>query len=76
MRTTIDLPDPLFRRTKTLAAMRGSTIKEIVIRALEREVNGEGSRTSHPQRVQFPLVRSRGGRKIDLSKFNFDDLLA
>ena len=38
MRTTIDLPDTLFRKTKATAALRGSTMKEIVIQALQREI--------------------------------------
>ena len=78
MRTTIDIPDPLFRRTKALAAMRGSSIKELVVGALEREVNGRESSvtTSPPRRVRFPVVHLRSGRKLDLSKFDFDDLLA
>ena len=78
MRTTIDLPDHLFRRTKALAAVRGSSMKELVVRAVEREVNVEGSAAagSPPRRVKLPLLHLRSGRKLDLSKFDFDDLLA
>jgi hypothetical protein len=77
MRTTIDIPDPLFRRTKALAAMRGSSIKELVVRALEREVNGgESPATSLPPRTRLPVIHLRSGRPLDLSKFDFDDLLA
>lgn len=36
MRTTIDLPDPLFRRAKKAAAEQGVPLREIVVRALER----------------------------------------
>jgi hypothetical protein len=75
MRTTIDLPDPLFRRTKALAVARGSTMKDLIIHALEREVNPEKTTGSRPRRVQFPLIRSKGGPKLDLSNFDFDDLL-
>ena len=38
MRTTIDLPDILFRRTKAVAALRGSSMKDLIVRAIEREV--------------------------------------
>ncbi len=34
MRTTIDLPDELFRRTKATAALRGMSLKEFVAAAL------------------------------------------
>jgi len=76
MRTTIDLPDPLFRRTKALAVARGSTMKDLIIHALEREVNPGTAHGSRPKRVHFPLVPSRGGPKLDLSNLDFDDLLA
>jgi hypothetical protein len=77
MRNTIDLPDSLLRRTKALAAVRGSSLKDLIVRAVEREVNAEGSVTvSSPRRVRLPLVHLKSRRKLDLSKFDFDDLLA
>jgi hypothetical protein len=78
MRTTIDLPDNLLRRTKALAAVRGSSMKELIVRAVEREVSTEGSVAAGPSagRGELPLVHLRTKRKLDLSKFDFDDLLA
>jgi hypothetical protein len=35
MRTTIDIPDALFRRAKQAAARQGGTLREVVVRALE-----------------------------------------
>jgi hypothetical protein len=35
MRTTIDLPDPLFREVKATAAMNGMRLKEYITEALE-----------------------------------------
>jgi len=75
MRTTIDLPDDLFRKTKATAALRGSTMKDLVVRAIEREVQQiqpKGKRRS--QRFKLPL-HLKSGKKLDLSNFNFDDLL-
>jgi len=34
MKTTIELPDDLFQRTKVIAAERGTTLKEIMVQAL------------------------------------------
>ena len=77
MRTTIDLPDNLLRRTKALAAVRGSSMKELIVRAVEREVNSGGSDAVGPsaRRGDLPVVHLRSKRKLDLSKFDFDDLL-
>ena len=62
MRTTIDLPDALFRKTKATAALRGSTMKELIVRALEREVgNIDRSRKAAPRRVKLPLMHMKSG---------------
>ena len=77
MRITIDLPDSLLRRTKALATVRGSSLNELIVLAVEREVNTDASVTvGPPRRVRLPLVHLRSGRKLDLGKFDFDDLLA
>jgi hypothetical protein len=38
MRVAVDLPDALFRRAKAIAARRGSSIKDLIVRAVELEV--------------------------------------
>ena len=35
MRTTIDIPDSLFKRAKAAAAKQGVTLREVVLRALD-----------------------------------------
>lgn len=40
MKTTIDIPDPLFRRAKSKAAERGQTLKEFVAEALQFKLAG------------------------------------
>ena len=76
MRTTVDLPDALFRKTKATAALQGSSLKELIVRAIEREV-GSGVVDDHGRqhRVKLPLIRLGKGRKLDLRTFDFDDLL-
>jgi len=73
MRTTIDFPETLFRRTKAVAALRGSTLKDLVIQAVEKEV--AAPEQSRGKRVKFPLIPNQKGKVIDLTDFNFDDLL-
>ena len=78
MRTTIDIPDSLFRRTKALAAVRGSSMKDLIVQAVEREVHADGAGKGQPApcRSKLPVVHLRSGRKLDLTGFDFDDLLA
>ena len=44
MKTTIDLPDPLYRRLKIRAAESGLTIRELVVNGIERELSGDPHR--------------------------------
>jgi hypothetical protein len=74
MRTTIDMPDALFRKTKAVAALRGSSMKELIIQAVERELASTPSPAKR-KRVKLPLVQSWSGRKLDMTGFDFDELL-
>lgn len=38
MKTTIEIPDPLFRKAKSKAAERGQTLKELVTEALQEKL--------------------------------------
>jgi len=57
MRTTLDLPDPLYRRLKLKAAQEGKTLREVVIRLLEEEL----AHTS-PGPRPLPQVQEAGRR--------------
>ena len=38
MKTTIEIPDPLFRRAKAAAATRGITLKQLMTEAVEQNL--------------------------------------
>ena len=61
MRTTIELPDPLFRVAKTLASEKGISLKDFFTEALQRAVSQPPSRG---HRMDLPPVRSVGGKRI------------
>ena len=54
MKTTLEMPDKLFRRAKATAAQRGQSLKQLVTVALERELAGPaaGARTSRRKRAE------------------------
>lgn len=70
MRTTIDISDPLYRRIKALAALRGETLKAFLMSILEREVSTYRGDLSTAKQISFPLVRSTkpGSKKITAKK--------
>lgn len=64
VRTTVDIPGPLYRQLKEQAAARGCSVRELVL-AGARTVLLQHQRP-RPHRVQFPLIGS-GKRKTDLT---------
>jgi hypothetical protein len=58
VRTTVDIPAPLYRKLKEQAAARGSSIRELVLAGV-RSVILQAQRPRR-QRVQFPLIVSEG----------------
>ncbi len=64
MRTTIDIPDPLFRQLKAKSALRGETLKECLLRAVRAELGRDGesddvSSRDGARRIQLPIVESK-----------------
>jgi hypothetical protein len=58
MRTTLDLPDDLFRQVKARAALEGASLKELLTRYIEfglRQAHSNGGQ--RPQRSPLPIIR-------------------
>jgi len=51
MRTTIELPDSVYRKAEKVARTRGVTLEELIIRAFERELVDASELTSQSKRV-------------------------
>ena len=48
MKTTVEIPDELFRRAKARAASRGISLKQLFTQAIEERLRREGSRPTEP----------------------------
>ena len=50
MKTTLEIPDPLFRRAKSQAAERGQSLKQLVTEALQEKLasNADKARPGEP----------------------------
>ena len=64
VRTTVDIPAPLYRRLKQQAAAQGCSAGELILRGVEKVLLN--ARQPARRRVQFPLIRS-DGPKVALS---------
>lgn len=57
IRTTVDIPAPLYRRLKEQAAAQGCSARELIVRGVEKVLL---SPKKPIRRVAFPLIRSKG----------------
>ncbi len=72
MRTTLDIPDALYRRLKATAALRGSTVKEIVLKLIEREIAAPSGRK---RRIRLPLIESDRPGTLRLTNAQINEIL-
>jgi hypothetical protein len=52
MKTTLELPDRLFRKAKATAAERGQSLREFVTEALRDKLNDTAARAGEPEWMQ------------------------
>jgi hypothetical protein len=57
MRTTVDIPDLLYRELKSKAADEGRSVKDLILRGVKRELHPV--RQQRPHLVSSPLIRSK-----------------
>lgn len=64
MRTTLDLPDDILRRAKIEAVERGTTLRQLVVDALQREMTGTGPSRKRLARPPVKLAADAPLRKL------------
>ena len=74
MRTTLEFPDALAQRAKTVAVRRGISLKALVTQALEHDLDAAASKPSG-RAIRFPLVRSRKPGTMLLTPEEIHDIL-
>jgi hypothetical protein len=73
MRTTVDLPDPVFRQMKARAALRGITLREFILEAVQKAMANKTA--SKEPRAEPPLIRSKRPGAVSLTNAQVEDLL-
>ncbi len=72
MRTTVDIPDPIYRRLKFRAAQQGCSVKELVLRGVQKEL-GEPRRRKG--RIELPIVHSKEPGVLNLTNEQIYDII-
>jgi len=74
MRTTVDIPDPVYRQLKSRAALRGCSVKQLILQGVTTELNGEGG-SRNRTRISLPLIKSRQPGRLRLSNKVINEIL-
>ncbi len=67
MRTTIDIPDDLFRAAKAKAALEGRPLKELVLEGLNQVVRTPQPNTPAKKRLKrtrFPIIEGKKDGRV------------
>jgi hypothetical protein len=74
MRTTVDIPDPIYRQLKSKAALRGCSVKQLILRGVETELGVEAGR-QRKGRISLPLIKSKQPGRLRLSNKTINELI-
>ncbi len=72
IRTTVDIPAPIYRKLKKQAIQRGCSVRDLLLSGAERVLLNPRPPDKRP--VQFPLLDSKGP-KVELSNRRLYELL-
>jgi predicted DNA-binding ribbon-helix-helix protein len=74
MRTTVDVPDPLYRRLKAQAARQGCSVKQLVLRGVKAELAGQ--KGSHRGKaIRLPIIDSKRPGWLRLTNRQINEIL-
>ena len=73
MRTTVDIPDEIYRELKIRAAREGKTVRELVLRGVQRTL--AATEEEPIRKFQSPIVRSSQPGTLDPTNEQIDDTL-
>ena len=70
MRTTIDIPDEMYRQLKSRAALESKTVKELILQGVTVTLEMQQHPATKARRLKAPIVNSGrpGSLKIDNRK--------
>jgi hypothetical protein len=63
MRTTVDIPDPIYRELKSQAALEGRSVKEVILQRVAPPLRGDAE---GKKKLQFPAIKSKNPGSLKL----------
>ena len=74
MRTTFDIPDEIYKNVKRLAVEENTTVKQIVLDALQMAIQKRMAQAP-PGRMKLPIIRSSRPGTLDIDNEKIYDII-
>ena len=74
MRTTVDIPDAIYRRLKSRAASEGRSTKALILRGVKEVL--KITRRKPGRKVSLPIVRSRRPGSVELDNARIYEIIS
>ena len=68
MRTTVDIPDPIYRELKSKAASEGRSVKELILRGVCITLRRHTSEPPRWRGLKLPDIKSKNPGSLKLGK--------
>ena len=74
MRTTVDIPDAIYRRLKTRAAAEETSVKALILHGVEQTL--KGGRPKSGRTIKLPIVESKRPGKVRLDNAKIYEIIS
>jgi hypothetical protein len=68
MRTTVDIPDPVYRELKVCAASEGTSVKKIILDCVAVRFLNSRALAKQEDQPRFPVIRSKHPGSLKLGE--------
>ena len=73
MRTTVDIPDPLYRELNARAARQGRPVKELILQGVAQVLREP--QQVNPPRLKYPILRAGKPGSLKINNKKIYDLI-
>jgi hypothetical protein len=68
MRTSLDIPDPIYREIRVRAASEGATLREFILDGVAMKLQRGNATPRQSDRRRFPVIRSEKPGSLKLGE--------
>jgi len=76
MRTSVEIPEPIYRELKVAAASEGITIREIILEGVAIRLRNGSAAAKQDRNPRFPALRSKNPGSLKLGEEGVYDYIS